>query len=202
MAEHIRLTPETERAAVEAATRTLRAGGIAFLPAEGVYGLHARADLPAAMSKLRAIKPRGPGKGTIALLSTPSELDAWCGPVGPEVRALVAAHWPGALTLVLPALPRVPGALVASDGTVALRCPGSDFLRSVVADAGGLVVSTSANAPGEGPAVTATGAIAEQADLVVDAGRLEGKPSTVVSVEKGAVRVLREGAARVKPGHP
>jgi L-threonylcarbamoyladenylate synthase len=198
----MQLTPETARAAVEAAIRTLRAGGIAFLPAEGVYGLHARADLPAAMSKLRGLKPRVQGKGTIALLSAPSELETWCGPVGPEAHALVAAHWPGALTLVLPALPRVPEALVAPDGTVALRCPGSDFLRAVVAGAGGLVASTSANAAGQAPAVNAAGAIADRADLVVDAGPLAGTPSTVAAVEHGVVRILREGAVRVTPGRP
>jgi L-threonylcarbamoyladenylate synthase len=154
------------------------------------------------MSKLRELKPRGQGKGTIALLSAPSELEEWCGPIGPEVRALIAAHWPGALTLVLPALARVPEALVAPDGTVALRCPGSDFLRAVVAGAGGLVASTSANAAGEPPAVAAAGAIVDRADLVVDAGPLAGTPSTVVAVEQGAVRILREGAVRLPPGRP
>ncbi len=200
MAERIRLKPETFDAAVQAAAHILREGGVAFLPAEGVYGLHARADLPAAMARMRALKPRSPEKGLIGLLAAPSELDAWCGPIEPEVRALVEAHWPGALTLVLPASPPVPEGLIAPDGTVALRCPGSAFLRSVVAGAGGLVASTSANAPGEAPAVSAGAPIANQTDLVVDAGPLTGVPSTLVAVRGGEPQILREGAVRLPPG--
>ena len=84
-----------------------------------------------------------------------------------------------------------------ADGTVALRCPGSAFLRAVVADAGGIVLSTSANAPGEPPRIRPEGAIAEGADLVVDQGALSGAPSTVVAIEGDVVRVLREGAVHL-----
>ena len=115
---------------------------------------------------------------------------------------LVEAHWPGPLTIVLRAGDAVPRELLAPDGTVALRCPGSAFLRAAVSAAGGIVASTSANLEGEPPAVTAAGPVAEQADLVVDSGPLSGVPSTVVAVDGDSVRVLREGAVRIGPGRP
>ncbi len=202
MTERVRLEEKTLADAAAAAGRVLRSGGVAFLPAEGVYGLHARADLPAAMARLRAIKRREPGKGMIALLASPSELPSWCDAVPAGVLALVEAHWPGALTIVLRAGAAVPRGLLAPDGTVALRCPGSEFLRAAVAAAGGLVASTSANLEGGPPAVTAEGPISARADLVVDAGPLSGVPSTVVAVEGDSVRILREGAVRIAPGRP
>ena len=193
----IQVTQETRAGAVAEAARVLRGGGVAFLPAEGVYGLHVRADLPAAMARLDALKPRGAGRGRIALVASPADLDHWVRDPEPAARALAAAHWPGALTLVLPAAAEAPAALLGPDSTVALRCPGNPLLRDIVARAGGPVISTSANDPGDPPARTARHPLADRADLVLDEGELSGIASTVVSVRGGRVMVLREGAIRI-----
>jgi L-threonylcarbamoyladenylate synthase len=184
------------REAAERAAAVLREGGVALLPAEGVYGLHILAMDTAAVDRLLAMKPRAPEKSFIGLISDPGEIGRWS---EPNARAdeLARAHWPGALTLVLRALPSVPESMRHPQGTVALRCPGSEFLRAVVAAAGGLVISTSANEPGDPAMIRPEGPVAFQADLVVDQGDLSGVPSTVVAVEGEDLRVLREGAVRV-----
>lgn len=196
-ARRIQVARETRGEAVAEAARILRGGGIAFLPAEGVYGLHARADLPDAVTRLASLKPREAGRGWIALVADPGELDRWARGPDPAARALASRHWPGPLTLVVPAAPGVPAAVLGPGNTVALRCPGNPLLHEIVALSGGPVVSTSANEPGEPPAVTAAHPLADRADLVLDAGPLPGTPSTVVAVRDGAVQVLREGAVRV-----
>jgi tRNA threonylcarbamoyl adenosine modification protein (Sua5/YciO/YrdC/YwlC family) len=183
----------------EAAARAaavLGAGGVALLPAEGVYGLHALAENPAAVERLLAMKPRAPGKSFIGLIADPAEMARWS---EPSARAdeLARAHWPGALTIVLRALPTVPESIRHREGTVALRCPGSEFLRAVASAAGGLVISTSANEPGDPAMVRPEGPLLHRVDLVVDQGELSGTPSTVVAVEGNDLRVLREGAVRV-----
>ncbi len=176
------------------AASVLRAGGVALLPAEGVYGLHARAEDPAAVERLRALKPRHGKSGFIGLISDPAELTRWTEP-NSRVPSFVQDYWPGALTLVLDAGPSVPAAMRNPDGTIALRCPGSAFLRATVAGAGGIVLSTSANRPGEGAMVEPEGFPAEYADLVVDGGKLSGIPSTLVKVgRQGDWVVLRRGA--------
>jgi tRNA threonylcarbamoyl adenosine modification protein (Sua5/YciO/YrdC/YwlC family) len=171
----------------------LRAGGVALLPAEGVYGLHALSENPVAVERLLALKPREEKKGFIGLIADPEELPRW---IEPNARAvsLAKSHWPGALTLVLRAGPSVPAALRNPDGTIALRCPGSAFLRATVAGAGGIVLSTSANRPGEQAMVMPEGSLVELADVVVDGGTLSGTHSTVVSVVGDRVHVLRPGA--------
>lgn len=195
--ERIVLAPgEAWRNASERTAEILRRGGIALLPAEGVYGLHALADHGGAVARLRGLKPRGAGKRFIGLIAEPGEIDRWAAP-SPKALALAREHWPGALTLVLPASPSIPESLRAPEGTVALRCPGIAFLRHVVQAAGGIVLSTSANEPGEGPSIRAEGALVDRVDLVVDQGELSGVPSTVVSVEGDRVHVLREGAVRL-----
>lgn len=178
--------------------RVLAADGVAMLPAEGVYGLHVLASSERAVARVRALKPRDGAKSYIGLIQSPEEVHAWTEALEPVAEALIHAHWPGALTLVLPAGPRVPAALRAGDGTVALRCPGSSFLREVVGGSGGLVLSTSVNAPGEPPAARAEGSLAERVDLIVDQGALDGIPSTIVRIEKGRLVLLRAGAVSVE----
>jgi L-threonylcarbamoyladenylate synthase len=182
--------------AAERAAAVLRGGGVALLPAEGVYGFHALAGNAAAVARLLALKPRAPEKSFIGLIADPAEIGRWSEP-NPRAEELARAYWPGALTLVLRALPSVPQSMRHPRGTVALRCPGSEFLRAVVAAAGGPVISTSANEPGDPAMIRPEGPLLDRADLVVDRGALSGAPSTVVAVEGKDIRVLREGAVQV-----
>jgi tRNA threonylcarbamoyl adenosine modification protein (Sua5/YciO/YrdC/YwlC family) len=175
-------------------TAALARGEIVVLPAEGLYGYHARTDRPEALALLHELKPREPGRGWILLVDDPRALDRW-EPEPPEVlRALAARHWPGALTLVVPAPSWVPAALRASDGSVAVRCPGSAFLRDVIRASGGSLLSTSANRPGGKAPSRIEDAALERIALAVDGGGLSGLPSTLAGVDGSTVRIHRQGA--------
>ncbi len=194
MTERIVLEETTRNEAVARAASALRNGQVALLPAEGLYGYHALASSQAGIERLEALKPRRTAKGWIALVARATDAYRWIAAVPAPAAVLIHAHWPGPLTLVLPAGPAVPAALIGPDGTVALRCPGSDFLRAVILAAGGLVVSTSANEPGAPPPATPPAAAPEAVALVVDAGPLSGTASTVARVDGERVIVLRRGA--------
>ena len=194
--------PESWRDVVSEVAVALAAGEIALLPAEGLYGYHVRADLPQALARLQALKPREPGRGWIVLLAEPRTPAAWGPPLAGKAAALAKAHWPGALTIVMSATPGVPPDLRAADGTVALRCPGSAFLRDVAAAAGGPVVTTSANRPGEAPPRDFESSAREGVAVAVDAGSLSGLPSTLVRVDGSTVQVLRSGAVSVEGEGP
>ncbi len=189
------------REAAERAAAVLCAGGVALLPAEGVYGLHARAEDPEAVARLLALKPRAAEKRFIGLIANPAEIGRWSLPSA-RASALALEHWPGALTLVLRAAASVPESLRNPEGTIALRCPGVPFLRAVVAGVGGIVLSTSANEPGAPALARPFGPIAERADLIVDQGELSGTPSTVALIEGETVHVLREGSVRLSGRRP
>lgn len=185
----------------------LKEGAVAFLPAEGVYGYHAIPTHEAAVARLAALKARNPsqgGKGWIALVGRSEDAYRWVRSVPAPAAAIIRTHWPGGVTLILEAGPSLPEALRAAGGTVALRCPGSEFLRDVVLAAGGLLLSTSANEPGAPPATTADGPAADAAGvgLVVDAGALSGEVSTIVRFEGERVIVVRPGSVPVVASHP
>jgi tRNA threonylcarbamoyl adenosine modification protein (Sua5/YciO/YrdC/YwlC family) len=195
--ERLVLAPgATWQDAAERAASLLRAGLVALLPAEGVYGLHASALDPLAVERLERLKPRAAEKRYIGLIADPAEIARWT-EAGPRALEIAGEHWPGALTMVLRASASIPPSLQAPDGTVALRCPGNPFLREVVARTAGIVLSTSANPPGEAPMVRPQGALAERVDLIVDQGTLSGVPSTIIAVDGNVVRVIREGTVRL-----
>jgi L-threonylcarbamoyladenylate synthase len=186
--------------AAQAAAAVLDAGGVAILPAEGVYGYHVRVDRPAGLARLASIKPREPGRGFILLVADAGELPRWAAAPLDRAADLAREHWPGALTLVLPAADAAPPDVRGSDGTVALRCPGSAFLRSLLRLAGTALVSTSANAPGAPAPARPPERVPDGVDLVVDGGALSGAPSTVVRVTGSELLVLRSGAVRIDAG--
>jgi L-threonylcarbamoyladenylate synthase len=185
----------------EAANRAalaLREGKVVLLPAEGVYGYHALASRDSAVARIRTLK--GDARlGFIGLIARPEDAGLMAR-VEPAAQKLIDAHWPGPLTLVLEAAPDCDQALRAADGTVALRCPGSAFLRAVVFGSGGVVLSSSANAPGRPAAVRLEEAPSGGVDLMVDGGTLSGVPSTIARVERGRVKVLRAGAVPIPEG--
>lgn len=188
--------PEAELIARAAAA--LLADQVVLLPAEGVYGFHARASSATAVARIRALK-RDSRAGFIGLIAHPDDLGRWAIPT-PEALELARRHWPGALTLVLGARPEAPATLRSEDGTIALRCPGSALLRGVVHGVGEPVLSTSANRSGEPAPLRADDASPAVADLIIDGGALEGRPSTLVRVGPNGVHILRQGAVQLGDG--
>jgi L-threonylcarbamoyladenylate synthase len=184
--------PEGE---VSAAIAALQRGEVVAYPTETFYGLGVDAFDAWALDRVRALKGRGE-KAISVLIEGDAMLARLCAEIPPRARALMTRHWPGALTLALPARPGLPDALV-SDGCVAIRQSPHPIARALVAGFGGPVTTTSANRSGAPPATTAA---AVRAALgggchVLDGGATAGgAPSTLARVRGDTVEILRAGA--------
>ncbi len=170
-------------------------GGVAVLPAEGLYGLHALAS-PAGIAALHKIKLSPPGRPFITLISHPDKLDLYARPAQRIVTSLIKEAWPGPVTMLLPARDDLDADL-SHKGVIALRCPGSSLLRDLASLLPGPLLSTSANQSGETPPASLTqlaDKIKTAADLIVDGGELSGYGSTLISFDTtGKVIVNRPG---------
>ena len=171
------------------AARLLRAGGVAVIPTDTVYGIAAHPACAAAVARICTIKGRPTGKPIALLASGTAAVAAFGAVFPPAARRLAAAYWPGALTLVLPCGADYEG----------FRVPGHEATRALIAACGGTLRVTSANLSGAMPAVSAAGALKDvglEADLVIDGGISPGGvASTVVKIgADGTLTVLREGA--------
>ena len=190
-----------DAAAIAAAVAVLRGGGIVAVPTETVYGLAARAGDAAAVAKIYAAKRRPGHNPLIVHVSGPAQAGELVA-IDATSRALMAAFWPGALTLVLPlrAAAAVAGLVTAGLQTLAVRCPAHPVMQALIAGAGPLA-APSANASGRISATTAAHvaeSLGERAGLILDGGACAaGVESTIVAVAADGVRLLRPGAVAV-----
>jgi len=173
----------------------LRRGEVVAYPTETFYGLGVDAFDEAALGRLRAVKGRGE-KAISVLIEGEAMLARLCAEIPPAAQELMRRHWPGALTIALPARDGLPAALV-SDGCVAVRQSPHPIARALVARFGGPITTTSANRAGEPPATTAaavTAALGRACHLLDGGPTTGGAPSTLIRVRGHVVDVLRPGA--------
>ena len=184
--------------AVEAAIDALRAGGLAIVPTDTVYGLVCLGESAEAARELYRVKGRPPGQPTALLFASVDTLaDRLVGLPG-DVARVLRALLPGPVTLVLPNPGRRYAWLNAErPDAIGVRVPELAGPGQVVLDAVGVLVATSANLPGgpdprrvEDVPQAIRGAVA----AVVDGGELPGIASTVIDLTDAEPRVLREGA--------
>lgn len=136
-----------------------RAGtGLVSFPTDTVPALAARPDRA---EMIFETKQRSKTKPLILMGATAADLWPYVKGSAQDIKiwsALVQQHWPGALTLVLPASDRIPTAMnPLSPETLGIRVPNSAIARHILAQTGPLA-TTSVNRSGE-PALTTLEAI-------------------------------------------
>jgi len=182
------------------AAAVLESGGIVAFPTESFYGLGVAALDAAAVGRLFALKGRPESRPILVLVDDPVRIERFAR-VTPAARELIARHWPGALTLVLPARSIVPPALTADTGTIGVRQPGHAVARALAAALRAPVTAPSANITGDTPPTRVDEVLRVfdgRIELILDGGPTAGgPPSTVLDVTVDPPRVLREGAVRL-----
>lgn len=181
---------------VEAAAAALKDGGIVILPTDTVYGFSGIVDERDTDAKIRMIKGRAETKPLIQLIAKPEDLKLYTDDLIPET---LISKWPGPLTIIVHTKPDCEAA--KKWPTIAFRCPGDPWLRKVIEKCGKPIFSTSVNRSGQ-PVLETENAIdmefSKEADLIVHDGDKKGAlPSTLVSIESGTVKVLRQGSVVV-----
>jgi tRNA threonylcarbamoyl adenosine modification protein (Sua5/YciO/YrdC/YwlC family) len=165
----------------------LHGGGIALLPTDTIYGLHAIAANEAAVARIAAIKGRDEAKRFVVIAASADDLTTF----GAAIPDVLRSIWPAPLTAIVP----YRHTSVDAPTTLAVRVPALDWLRELLSRTGPLV-STSANRSGEAP-VKSPGELAHDLqktiDFALDLGVREGEPSTIVDFTDSKPSIVREG---------
>lgn len=135
----------------------LREHQLIAYPTEAVFGLGCAPYDEVAVRKLLALKQRDISKGLILIAADYSQLLEYVddNKIGQDVRFKVFSHWPGHITLLLPARTDVPRFLKGDHDTIAVRVTAHEPARQLCRALGTALVSTSANLSGEPPLTTA-----------------------------------------------
>jgi L-threonylcarbamoyladenylate synthase len=181
--------PTRQQAVLEPAAEALRRGELVVLPTDTVYGIAAHPSLPGAIARVYAVKER-PAEKALPLLVASADQAATVVAVSPLAARLMAAFWPGGLTLVLHAR--------AGGETLAVRMPDHAVPLALIAALGAPLATTSANRSGQ-PSCTTAAAVQAQLPrgyaVLVDGGPSPGGlDSSVLDLSGAAPRLLRAGA--------
>lgn len=179
------------------AVAALRGGEVVVLPTDTVYGVSADAFNPAATAQVFVAKQRKPDLALPVLVHSPKQLPGIVLTISDAAERVMAAFWPGPLTIVFETQPSLQWDLGVPTGTVAVRMPLDDVMLRVIRETGPLAV-TSANRSGEAAATSAAAAftaLSEGVSLIVDDGpRHDLAPSTIIDLSSHSPTILRTGA--------
>ncbi len=173
----------------------LEKGSVVVLPVGGVYAVVADAFRAAATQRIFAARRRSRATPLPVLIRSERQVSGLAAEVPEFADRLMAAYWPGELTLILRASDGMTWDLGNSQGTVQLRLPTDDFVLRLVGKIGPLAC-TSANRLDQPRPVTVEQAKQQLGVLIplyLDAGERDGSVSTIVDATGPSVVVHREG---------
>ena len=189
------LAPDGE--ALQLAARLFENGELVAFPTETVYGLGANALDPEAVLRIFAAKGRPADNPLIVHVWHEDQLESLC-EVTDAARRLMAAYWPGPLTLLLPRKAAVPDAVTAGLPSVGVRMPSHPVAREMLRVCALPIAAPSANLSTRPSPTTAAHVLEDmngRIPLILDGGACEvGVESTVLDMTGDVPTVLRPGA--------
>jgi len=187
--------PDVEPEALAGALAALDRSELVVYPTDTLYGLGADAlDVDAVVRVFEAKQrprdqPLSVAVADLAMLQRVARIPA-------AHRGLVERLLPGPVTLILRPDPGMPDELRGGAPGLGVRIPAHPIARELCARFGP-VTATSANLHGQASPATIAEArrqLGASVQAYLDAGPLQGKPSTVIDLTGPAPRVVREGA--------
>jgi len=183
---------------IERAVAILRQGGVVAFPTETFYGLAVDATNEKAVDRIFEIKGRSFNNPIALIISKDDDLVLITDNITEAAKVLMAAFWPGPLTLVFKASLSVSPRLTAGTGKIGARISSHPIAHALAAGLGRPITATSANLSGARECTTAA-AVKDQitSDLVtiIDGGATSGgKGSTILDITSHPPIVLREGS--------
>ncbi len=199
------LRPDSER--IHAAATLLAEGKLVAFPTETVYGLGADAENPDAVRAIFAAKGRPADHPIIVHVARNADLYRWAREVPSQAQQLIAAFWPGPLTLILPRAESVPAVVAGGQDSIGVRCPSHPVAQALLAvfkNGQGGIAGPSANRFGHVSPTTAQHVIDEFGPMddspladVLDGGQSEvGIESTIIDLS----RLETHGPVLLRPG--
>ncbi len=193
----------TTATAIAQAVQAIGAGQLLGLPTETVYGLAADASRPEAVAAIFAAKGRPSDHPLIVHVAGAASVAQFARDVPSFAQRLMAAFWPGPLTLILARRPEVGAAAAGGQDSIGLRCPAHPVAQALLQALAQTqppvwgLAAPSANQFGRVSPTTAAHVASEFGPelLVLDGGACQvGIESTIIDCTRAAPVLLRPGA--------
>ncbi|MBI2084067.1 MAG: threonylcarbamoyl-AMP synthase [Candidatus Aenigmarchaeota archaeon] len=188
-----------EKALLKIAADALENGGLIAYPTDTLYGLGADALNRKAVKSVYRVKGRDFRKPLTIMFSSLKQAKKYV-KFDPISLKLARKFLPGPLTLILPTKARFPKELTLGMNRVGVRIPDNQIAVELVKLYNAPITSTSANISGEKDPITVEDVVTQLGDkvnLILDGDKCKyKKPSTIVEVVNGKVKVIRKGVIK------
>ena len=179
--------------------KVLESDGVVVYPTDTVYGLGANIFSESAIKKVYSIKNRNYNKPLSVCLSKIEDITkiAYLG----WGEDLINQILPGPFTILLKKKEHISELLTSGREKIGIRIPDNQICRQLATEFP--ITTTSANLSGETAPKSVEdviGQLGDSVDLIIDGGKTQGIPSTVIDWTINPPKVLREGAGNFKFG--
>lgn len=123
--------------------RLLDSGALICYPTDTIWGIGCDATNEPAIERLSELKGRPPGMGYIILVDSMEMLKQYVARIHPRVETMLA-YLKRPLTVIYQPAAGLPSALLARDGTLAIRIATDQFCQELIRALGRPIVSTAA----------------------------------------------------------
>lgn len=187
--------------AISRAAQALRRGSIIAIPTDSLYAIVADPFNLQSVRRVFDAKGRESDRSLPLVVSDLLMAEDLVKETTARFYLLARHFWPGPLTMIVPASPKVPLKVTGNTGRLAIRQAKSPVLNALLNSLDQPLITTSANLSGKPTCRTGIETFATmdgRVDLVLDGGSCLGLGNTTVDITEPYWRVIREGAISEK----
>lgn len=184
---------------IDEAVEVLRDGGIIIYPTDTLYALGCDALNNQAIERICKLKGLKSDKTNLSIICKDISQVAEYARFGNDVFRLMRSNLPGPFTFILTALSALPKAFKGRK-TVGVRVPDNKIARLLVERLGNPILSSSVKCEDEdyGCEPELIAQCYDGVELILDSGRSDSVPSTVVDCTSGECEIVRQGKGELE----
>ena len=185
-------------------TQIIEDGGVVIYPTDTIYGIGCDISQPKAVARLAKIQGLDMDKAYFSFIFNDlSQISEYTKPMSNPAFKLLKRNVPGAFTFIFEANNNIPKLFKTRRKTVGIRVPDNNIIRSIVAELGRPLLSSSVHDVEDDVTeyITDPELIHERygnvVDAVIDGGYGDNQPSTVIDCTTDDFEVIREGKGEI-----
>ena len=181
---------------ITGAVDMLKNGQIIVYPTDTIYGIGCDILNKKAVQTIQKIKNRKKQKPLSIICADLKDISRWA-MVSNWQYKILRKHLPGPFTFILKASKEAPKILQdPKRKTIGIRIPDNKVCLEIVQELDNPIITTSVNKSGKQNYANPDKIKKDwfgKVDLILDAGKIESEPSTVVSLIDDQVEIIRQG---------
>ena len=174
--------------------------GLIIFPTDTVYGIACNAFSEIAIKKLFLAKNRSFDKPIGVLTDSNEKINMIVKNINEKEKELIDKYLPGNLTIIFDKKEKVSNLLTANKSTIGVRIPNNEIALQILRNYKYPLATTSVNLAGKKEGTEVSDFIDEfkdKVDIIIDGGKTDEIPSTIVRVENNEINILREGSLKI-----